>query len=299
MSATEREYAAMRATDPADPVIFHEVTSRAVNHKGTTAEDLLRAGAALVPPTLRERHPQHATIRRGWPMRRGGEGYDSDWEPRGLTGGIDAQAGDLALTFFDLGWCRASGVRPAFGFRLRDVVAWCGRKVGFRPRDLISAYRTASDEYLNGLRSTNETRWKVLTGSIQALAADDTLTQVMRRIAACGTAYDAALPLARLHLLAVHRYEDTWDQAAHMVPYCGLEESRRDTPDGPYPDEWAFFWGTGRILWDRAFRPDSTRRRASHAEIVVGCPLPVRLARYYLGRGGWDLNPFYRSTVLP
>lgn len=292
----------MRATDPSDPVIFHEVTGRAANTAGVTSEDLLQAGASLVPPALRAKHPAHTSVRRGWPTPPAGRERWMEWEHTGLTGGIDHMAGDDKYVFFDLGWCRASGVRPAFGFRLRDVVSWCGRRVGFRPHDLISAYRQADHEYLDGLSKVDPEKCARLRRSVRDLAADPTLRAVMLKIATCATAFDAALPLARLHLLAVHRYEDTWDQAAHMVPRCGLEEHRQ-TPDvarrQDLPAAWALFWGLGRVGWPRAFREQHERRRDSHVEVVVGCPLPVRLARYHLGRDGWALNPFYRSTVLP
>lgn len=304
MSTTERECAAMRAADPSDPVIFHEVTGKAATTAHVTSEDLLQAGASLVPPALRAKHPRHTTVRRGWPTPPAGRERWMEWEETGLTGGIDHMAGDDKYVFCDLGWCRATGHRPAFGFRLRDVVAWCGRKVGFRPHDLIGAYREADTHYLDGLRVVDPDKRDALLKDVRLLAADPVLRGVMLKIAACGTAFDAALPLARLHLLAVHRYEDTWDQAAHMVPRCGLAENQK-LPDLPFhprsalPPAHALHFGLGRLNWPRAFRERYERRKDSHAEVVVGCPLPVRLARYYLGRGGWDLNPFYRERVLP
>ena len=168
-------------------------------------------------------------------------------------------------------------------------------RVGFRPHDLGSLYSTADVEYLSGLRSVNEARWRLLTEDVRVLAADPTLREVLRRLAACGTAYDAAGPLARAHLIAVHRREDTWDRVEHMVPRCP-----RETPDVPrrdLPAAWALHWGLGRLGWQRAFTAHDDK--LSRAEVVVAGPVPVRLARYYLAAHGWDLNPLYRRGMLP
>lgn len=299
-----RDYQMMRAMDPSDPVIFHEVTGRAANTARVTSVDLLRAGSALVPPALREKHPGHSLVRRGWPVPPTGREKWLEWDHTGLTGGIDFMAGDDKYVFFDLGWTRAnpSTGHAAFGFRLSDVVAWCGARVGFRPHDLGGTYGEADRHYLDGLSKVDPEKHKRLMGNVRELAADPALRSVLMKLAACGTAFDAAMPLARAHLLSAFRGEDTWDQIAHMVPRCGREENRA-VPDLPFhprsalPPAWALHWGLGRLGWRRAFQPRT--RKLSGVEIVVGCPLPVRLAHYYLGPRGWDISPYHRSVVLP
>lgn len=296
---TRRLFVDMGALDPANPLVFHEVTGQAQRSAGITLSDLLKANAVLAPPALRARHPTHSTLRKGWAVIPADRRHQMEWSECGLLGGIDRMAGDDGLIFFDAGWSRALGHRPAFGFLLRDLVAWGGRRIGLRAGDLLSTYSCVEAQFLEGLAKTDPVLHDRFRNSVRALDAHEPLRAVLRAVAAAGTSQDAVLPLARAFLIGLTTGEPQYDRMWHLLPEGAMAEHPK-TPSGPDPAAWAKWFGLSRVAraWVHLLTDPATYR--AHPEVVASCPIPVRLACYVHESDRWARNPYYRPPgVLP
>jgi hypothetical protein len=282
-----------------DPLLFHSFGRWAGRAKG--ADDYLKAGVILVPPTLREKYARHSLLKKGWPIAPEGRAHWEDYKT-GFLGGIDLSAGDGQWLFFRVGYPHTVGDNT-YAFRLSTLMRWV-RRVGFRPHDLMTAYSAADTGLEHKLTLLKH---RLATGRSRDLWESIPYRRLMHRIAECGTDTLYVERLVQQHIRALVRRTDRWPAVRHLPPRCGTA-LRPDAPGKPWhrrptlyrfpdytprPFAESLHAGLGAINWPSAFDFSSENAwNHSRVEVVASGFLPLRACDFYTGPNGWAPNPY-------